>query len=263
MRYRPKPCTLALVSAALCVALCACEAPSRMAATNTGAEGAPIESQQVATAPMTASPSPTDLPTPTPSPAPTPAVEVSAPPTAEAILDEQPAPSESPLPDATVAEMTDALSTPSLPLGIFDASTDLTMLVEGQIYALQTNVAPLLAALGDDFKLAETPSVLHEGLEKSYTYKGIAIYTHPFEGQDIIDEIAVTGKPFSTQKGVSVGSSREDVIAAYGDGFFEEGNFMAFTESGDPDDFSSPRLVFEFDVGTVEAIYIEGMSEIN
>ena len=54
-----------------------------------------------------------------------------------------------------------------------------------------------------------------------YKYQGIGIKTKHVSGREIIDTVTITDDTVRTSKGITVGSSRNDVIAAYGENFEE------------------------------------------
>ena len=58
-------------------------------------------------------------------------------------------------------------------------------------------------------------------------------------------------------RGIGIGASQEDVIAAYGDGFYSEGEgMMTYNTSGDANDYASPCVIFTLENGAVSCIDI-------
>lgn len=136
------------------------------------------------------------------------------------------------------------------PIGINEK--DLVFAISDKEFLLNSDVEPLLEVLGQDFMLSEAPSCLYEGNDKTFEYEGIAIYTYPMDGKDLIDEIMLTDKQYKTNRGISVGSTMEELTAAYGEDYIEEGNMITYRLN--PDDMKSPCLYFIINDGTVESI---------
>ena len=63
---------------------------------------------------------------------------------------------------------------------------------------------------------------------KVYSYSGFKIQTYPDNSKDYIDTVTITNDSVSTPEGISIGSSRDDVIKAYGDGYTEKSNGIVY-----------------------------------
>jgi hypothetical protein len=129
---------------------------------------------------------------------------------------------------------------------------DLVFTIGEKEFLLNSDVKLLLDALGRDYVLSEAPSCLYEGNDKAFEYEGIAIYTYPVDGKDLIDEIVLIGEQYKTGRGISVGSTIEELTSAYGEDYIEEGNMITYRLN--PDDMKSPCLYFIINDGTVESI---------
>lgn len=70
--------------------------------------------------------------------------------------------------------------------------------------------------LGDDYTYFEADSCAFQGKDKIYTYGSIAILNYQAEEIDYIATIEIKDDLVSTNEGISIGSTREDVINAYG-----------------------------------------------
>ena len=100
----------------------------------------------------------------------------------------------------------------------------------GYIVAIDDNMADVLAALGEPLSYFEATSCAFEGLDKTYTYSGFSITTRPDEDlQDYVNLILLTDDSVSTQEGVYIGCSADDVTAAYGEGSRTE-NVIRYTK---------------------------------
>ena len=96
---------------------------------------------------------------------------------------------------------------------------------EGKIYtftsgntkiAIDADVAPILAALGEWRDYDESASCAFEGLDKVYTYAGFEIQTYPMGEKDFVYMVELYDDTVATEKGIRIGSTKETVINAYG-----------------------------------------------
>lgn len=145
-------------------------------------------------------------------------------------------------------------SEPAVLTGAF-SEKDLGISLNGKIYYLREDSAEALAALGDDYTYSEMVSCVYDGKDKTYTYSGITVNTVPVDGKDVIEMFTITDAAYTTLRGVTVGATREEVIAAYGEEFFDDG-WLNYTMSNDQTDVQAERIQFEMDGDTVSAIYI-------
>ena len=143
---------------------------------------------------------------------------------------------------------------PGAPLAL---ETDLGLLVDGVWYPILNDFAPLLAALGEPTDLVAAPSCVFKGEDKEFVYDGMSVYTNPLGEVDVWYEAYITGAGFQTARGIGIGSAREDVLAAYGENYYLEGeDMLTYSLSGDPEDYASPCLVFTLTDGAVSCIDI-------
>lgn len=130
---------------------------------------------------------------------------------------------------------------------------DLEFTVNDIVFRLDQDVAPLLEALGDGYETAEAPSCVYEGMDKTFIYGSVEIYTYPLNNKDLIDEIAFVDSTFKTKRGISIGDSKEDLIKAYGEDYTDEGGVYRYAlKKGDLD---SPCIYF-----TMDQDYVSGIS---
>ena len=78
--------------------------------------------------------------------------------------------------------------------------------------------APIIAALGEGYEYHESTSCAFVGLDKVYTYADIEIYTYPKGDEDFVLSVALRSDAVATDKGITIGSSGDEVIDAYGEG---------------------------------------------
>lgn len=89
---------------------------------------------------------------------------------------------------------------------------------DGYTVAINDDMADVLTALGEPQSYFEAASCAFEGLDKTYTYAGFSITTRPEGEKDFVNSILLTDDSVTTPEGIYIGSSAEDVTAAYGEG---------------------------------------------
>ena len=132
---------------------------------------------------------------------------------------------------------------------------DISLTVGGQTITPDKSPEEILAALGADYEYAEAVSCVYEGLDKTYTYADAVLYTYPDGDTDRLMELYCSGGDVKTSRGIGIGSSRDDVIAAYGEPTSEFGLTVSYelTASGE---MKPASLYFLIRGGQVEAIAI-------
>ena len=78
----------------------------------------------------------------------------------------------------------------------------------------------IIAALGDGYTYFEAPSCAYEGMDKVYTYNSIVVRSYTMDGADYIAAVELKDDTVATAEGIRIGSTEDDVRAAYG----EDGN---------------------------------------
>lgn len=138
----------------------------------------------------------------------------------------------------------------------FDETFDMAIVYDGHTYPVHCDAAELIAALGDDYEYGETISCTREGYEKTYEYDGLRIDTLPAGDNDIVGLFVITGPEFKTPRNITVGATRDEVIAAYGDKYFDDG-YHVYTKSNDPANIGEMRIqiVFENDIAVEINVY--------
>ena len=136
---------------------------------------------------------------------------------------------------------------------------DMGISINGQWFPIRQDVSGLLGALGDGYTLSTAPSCVFEGEDKEFDFGGLLISTNPNpDGTiDIWYSIYITGENFPTARGIRIGSTLDEVKAAYGSGFFwESRDVITFSISGIEGDITSPCIQFTVAQGVVTAIEI-------
>lgn len=108
----------------------------------------------------------------------------------------------------------------------------------------------VVSQLIDDRIVIETPSC-GGGAEpdREYTYWGVKFNTVNENGKNVIVKIVLTDDSVSTPEGISIGSSRDEVIAAYGESFTENSSgTLTYTDG-------TTKLMIGIKDGAVSAIH--------
>ncbi len=80
---------------------------------------------------------------------------------------------------------------------------------------LNTQAAPVLQALGEARECSESPSCAFEGLDRIYIYSGFRIQTYEADGTEYLYSVEIVDDSVSTPEGITIGASKDDVIAKY------------------------------------------------
>lgn len=75
----------------------------------------------------------------------------------------------------------------------------------------------IIAALGDGYTYFEAPSCAYEGMDKVYTYNSIVVRSYTMDGADYIAAVELKDDTVATAEGIRIGSTEDDVRAAYGE----------------------------------------------
>lgn len=111
------------------------------------------------------------------------------------------------------------------------AAGDFAVVVKGVTIPLGSDLRDYTALLGEPDEYSAAKSCVEAGEDKVYTYGGAVIYTYITNGADIVTLIEITGSE-ALPSGIHIGSTRADVIAAYGSAYTEEGTELLY-ELGD------------------------------
>ena len=138
-------------------------------------------------------------------------------------------------------------------------NNDMGISINGQWFPIQKDVSALLNILGDNYSLSTAPSCVFEGEDKEFDFGDLLISTNPNPDgtKDIWYSVYITSEDFPTARGIRVGSSLDEVKAAYGSNFFwESQSIITFSISGIEGDITSPCIQFTVTDGIVTAIEI-------
>jgi hypothetical protein len=122
----------------------------------------------------------------------------------------------------------------------------------GTTIPVDADAAPIIEALGEPNSYFESPSCAAEGIGKLYTYNDFEIQTYPDGDTDLILYVLLRTDNVATAEGIDLSSSRDDIIAAYGDPTEEATGSMKYTTD-------TMTLVFVFDGDSLVSIEYDSL----
>lgn len=120
--------------------------------------------------------------------------------------------------------------TPAGPAPEVKAGSKYVLSYQGCPLPANADFAPLLAYLGDPASYFEAESCAFEGLDKTYTYDGVEIVTYPDGDVDRISSVRILSGAVATPEGITIGSTPEDVTAAYGEDYAAIGQQYSYDD---------------------------------
>ena len=133
---------------------------------------------------------------------------------------------------------------------------DISMTACETVITADSQVSSLLEAFGENYEMAEAVSCVYTGLERTYSYGDLILYTYP--GDDGAEHLmeAYAAADAKTSRGVAIGSSLKDVEAAYGADYTKAGSTVSFALAPSGDQMVPASVYFELSGDTVTAIGI-------
>lgn len=129
-----------------------------------------------------------------------------------------------------------------------------TFSYDGMEIKVDDDVAPIVDKLGEPSQYFESPSCAAEGIGKLYTYSDFEIQTYPDGDVDKILYVRLRTDNVATAEGIDLSSSKDDVIAEYGEPTSEATGSMTYEKGG-------TSLIFIFDGESLSSIEYD--SEMN
>ena len=134
-----------------------------------------------------------------------------------------------------------------------EAAVSPALTVDGTTFTHESAVDEILTALGEDFTYYEAISCVYDGMDKTYSYGDVTLYTYPDGETDRLMELYCTGGSVSAGD-VTIGSTAEDVKAAFGSGYTEAGSVLTYALEPKSEQNTPASLYFELEDGKVCAI---------
>lgn len=134
------------------------------------------------------------------------------------------------------------------------SEADLSLTVEGTSVTAKSSVEEILTALGDGYTYSEAISCVYEGMDKTYDYENVTLYTYPDGDADRLMEIYCVGGNVTTSKGITFGSTKAEITAQYGDGYVEAGSMLSYELPVSGGENLPASLYFLLQDGKVSAI---------
>jgi ABC-type oligopeptide transport system substrate-binding subunit len=148
---------------------------------------------------------------------------------------------------STVAESTGSDASVGTPSGYY-------FTLNGVTVSANAAMAPIAEALGEPSSYFESESCAFQGLDKTYTYGSVVISTYPVDGEDFVYTIELKDDTVETTEGICIGSTKDDVTAAYGTATTETDTALSYEK----DDCV---LAFIFDGDSVANITYTAITE--
>ena len=145
-------------------------------------------------------------------------------------------------------------TTSNAQVGSTESATGYVFNYDGMDITVDSDVAPVIEKLGEANSYFESPSCAAECIGKLYTYSDFEIQTYPDGDIDRILYVLFKTDNVTTAEGIDLSSSKDDIIAAYGQPTEEVTGSMKYEKDG-------MTLVFIFDSDSL--ISIEYDSSLN
>lgn len=120
--------------------------------------------------------------------------------------------------------------------------------------AMNQEASAILSALGDPVSYTEEASCAFEGLDKTYYYGGFYLTTYPENDKDYVYTLWFADDSVSTEEGICIGSTKEEVEKAYGAEGFNGENSYTYTKG-------ASKLVIILTDDAVSSIQYEAIVE--
>lgn len=132
---------------------------------------------------------------------------------------------------------------------------DLDVEIDGVVYQTFGESAGLIAVMGEPVSFAEAASCLFEGTDKTYEFEDIVVYTITSEGVDLIDGIDLITSRFATRRGITVGSTKAEILAAYGEPDSAEYDIVYSADPSQADSAATLTFIMDGDVVAAVSMY--------
>ncbi len=129
---------------------------------------------------------------------------------------------------------------------------DFVVVINGGELTFDMTMDSVFELLGTDYEYSEAISCAYDGMDKTFAYSDIEIYSWPDGDIDRVSEFLIFSDICTTARGITVGSTLDDVVAAYGQGT-EVGSMVEYEALGRLISFNiSDGVVADIDFMTVQ-----------
>lgn len=111
-------------------------------------------------------------------------------------------------------------------------ATGYTFTFKGVEIAVDADLAPIVAALGEPTDYSEFDSCAFQGKDKTWIYGGVILRSYPEGDKDLVLSIELKDDSVSTPEGIYVGSSKDEVTAKYGAPASETDTAVTYVKGG-------------------------------
>ena len=98
----------------------------------------------------------------------------------------------------------------------------------GVTIPMNVDAAPVVEALGEPVEYFEAASCAFQGLDKIYYYNGFELGTYPNGDKDYVSYVNLLDDSVATEKDIYLGSTLDEVTAAYGEDYTSEGSSYVY-----------------------------------
>ncbi|MCF0132223.1 MAG: hypothetical protein HUJ71_10825 [Pseudobutyrivibrio sp.] len=112
-------------------------------------------------------------------------------------------------------------------------ATGYALVADGVSLAADADMDELLPSLKEPKSTFEAPSCAGQGTAYTYDFGSFEVETYPSEnGQNLIGYITIKDDLIATAEGVELYMTRDDVVAAYGEGYTETEQGLTYEKDG-------------------------------
>lgn len=122
------------------------------------------------------------------------------------------------------------------------------------VIEMNADASAVVEELGESDDYFESESCAFEGLDKVYTYPGFQLNTYPVDDKDYVLSVVFMDDTVSTDEGISIGSTKDEVTEAYGEPSSESSSKLVY-EKGDSE------LTVGLDGDSVSTLEISAVTE--
>ncbi len=112
--------------------------------------------------------------------------------------------------------------------GNSDSNNQVSFTISGTEITPGEDFAEAYKTLGEPDKYTEAASCYFDGMDKVFTYSGFEVRTYPVGEKDYVQDLCISSDEYKTDKGITVGSTLDDVVNAYGKGYELNGKMYRY-----------------------------------